>query len=88
MAKGLLTNSQRTAALAVRRAFYRKRRGWRVQDCSRKEVLMLWAIAVILLALWLLGMATLHALGIYVHILLVLAIIAVLIRFIQGRSPL
>ena len=49
---------------------------------------MLWAIAAILLVLWLLGMVTFHALGLYIHILLVLAIIAVLIRIIQGRNPL
>lgn len=49
---------------------------------------MLWTIAAILLVLWLLGMVTFHALGVYVHILLLLAIIAVLIRIIQGRNPL
>jgi len=54
----------------------------------RKRGIMLWTIAVILLVLWVLGMVTFHALGMYVHILLVLAIIAVLIRVIQGRNPL
>jgi asparagine N-glycosylation enzyme membrane subunit Stt3 len=49
---------------------------------------MLWTIAVLLFVLWLLGMVTFHALGYYIHILLVLAIIAVLIRIIQGRNPL
>jgi len=49
---------------------------------------MLWTIAIILLILWLLGMVSFHALGAYVHLLLVLAIIAVLIRIVQGRSPL
>jgi hypothetical protein len=49
---------------------------------------MLWTIAIILVILWLLGMVSFHALGAYVHILLVLAIIAVLIRIVQGRSPL
>jgi hypothetical protein len=49
---------------------------------------MLWTIAAILLICWLLGMVTFHALGVYVHVLLVLAIIAILIRIIQGRSPL
>ena len=49
---------------------------------------MLWTIGAILLVLWLLGMVTFHALGVYVHILLLLAIIAVLIRIIQGRNPL
>jgi hypothetical protein len=48
---------------------------------------MLWTIAVLLLILWLLGMVSSYTLGGFIHILLVLAIIAVLIRLIQGRSP-
>ncbi|HSZ61928.1 MAG TPA: lmo0937 family membrane protein [Terriglobales bacterium] len=49
---------------------------------------MLVTIAVILVILWLLGMVSFHALGAYVHLLLILAIIMVLIRIIQGRNPL
>lgn len=48
---------------------------------------MLWTIAVLLLILWLLGMVSSYTLGGFIHILLVVAIIAVLIRLIQGRSP-
>jgi hypothetical protein len=48
---------------------------------------MLWTIAVVLLILWLLGMVSSYTLGGFIHILLVLAIVAVLIRLIQGRSP-
>jgi hypothetical protein len=48
---------------------------------------MLWTIFVILLILWLLGMVSSHAIGGYVHLLLVLAIVVVLIRVIQGRRP-
>ena len=48
---------------------------------------MLWTIAVILLVLWALGMVTSYTLGGFIHLLLVLAIIVVLIRLIQGRSP-
>jgi hypothetical protein len=48
---------------------------------------MLWTIAVLLLILWLLGMVSSYTLGGFIHILLVLAIIAVLIRLIQGRRP-
>jgi Family of unknown function (DUF5670) len=47
---------------------------------------MLWTIAVLLLILWLLGMVSSYTLGGFIHILLVLAIITVLIRVIQGRS--
>ena len=46
---------------------------------------MLWTIAVILLILWVLGLVTSYTLGGFVHILLVLAIIVVIIGFLQGR---
>jgi hypothetical protein len=48
---------------------------------------MLWTIFVILLVLWLLGMVSSYTLGGFIHILLVLAVVVVLIRVIQGRSP-
>jgi hypothetical protein len=46
---------------------------------------MLETIAVILVILWLLGMVSGYALGGFIHLLLVIAIIVVLIRVIQGR---
>ncbi|MBK7190037.1 MAG: lmo0937 family membrane protein [bacterium] len=46
---------------------------------------MLWTIVVILTVLWLLGLVTSYTMGGFIHILLVLAIVAVLIRVIQGR---
>lgn len=46
---------------------------------------MLWTIAVVLLILWLLGLVSSYTLGGFIHILLVLAIIVILIRVIQGR---
>jgi hypothetical protein len=48
---------------------------------------LLWTIFVILLVLWLLGMVSSYTLGGFIHILLVLAIVVVLIRVIQGRRP-
>ena len=48
---------------------------------------MLWTIFVILLALWLLGMISSYTMGGFIHLLLVLAIVMVLIRVIQGRKP-
>jgi hypothetical protein len=48
---------------------------------------LLWTIAVILVILWLLGIVTSYTLGGFVHLLLVLAIIVILIRVIQGRRP-
>lgn len=46
---------------------------------------LLWTLAVILLILWLLGLVTSFTVGGFIHILLVLAIIVILIRVIQGR---
>ncbi len=48
---------------------------------------MLWTIFVILLVLWLLGVVTSYTMGGFIHVLLVLAIVVVLIRVIQGRRP-
>ena len=48
---------------------------------------MLWTIAVVLLILWALGMISSYTVGGFIHILLVLALIVVLIRVIQGRRP-
>jgi len=44
-------------------------------------------IAIVLVVLWLLGMVSAYTLGGFIHILLVLAIIIVLVRVIQGRRP-
>jgi len=52
------------------------------------ETTMLWTIFVILLILWLLGLVSGYTIGGFIHILLVIAIVVVLIRIIQGRSPL
>jgi hypothetical protein len=48
---------------------------------------LLWTVAVVLVLLWLLGLVTSYTLGGFVHLLLVLAVIVVLIRVIQGRRP-
>jgi hypothetical protein len=48
---------------------------------------MLWTIFLILVILWLLGMVSSYTLGGFIHLLLVLAIVVVLIRVIQGRNP-
>jgi hypothetical protein len=47
---------------------------------------MLWIIAVIFLVLWGLGFLTSYTLGGFIHILLLLALVTVLIRVIQGRK--
>jgi hypothetical protein len=50
-----------------------------------KENLMLWTIAVILIVLWLLGLVSSYTMGGFIHLLLVLAVVVVLVRIIQGR---
>jgi hypothetical protein len=47
---------------------------------------MLFTLAIILFVLWALGMATAYTAGGLIHLLLVIAIVVVLIRVIQGRS--
>jgi hypothetical protein len=47
---------------------------------------MLWTIFVILLVLWMIGVVSSYTLGGFIHILLVLALVVLLLRVIQGRS--
>jgi hypothetical protein len=49
---------------------------------------MLWTIFVILLVLWLLGLVSGYTMGGFVHILLVIAVIVIVVRLIQGRRVL
>jgi Family of unknown function (DUF5670) len=49
---------------------------------------MLYTLAVILIVLWLLGLVTSYTMGGFIHILLVVAIIAVLVNVISGRKSL
>jgi len=51
-----------------------------------KKTIMLWTIIAILLVLWVLGVVTSIGGGL-IHLLLVLAVILVLVRLIQGRRP-
>jgi hypothetical protein len=48
---------------------------------------LLYTIGVVLLILWILGLVTSYTLGGFIHILLVLALVVILIRVIQGRRP-
>lgn len=48
---------------------------------------MLETIAIVLVVLWLLGWLSSYTLGGFIHILLVLAIIVIVIRLVQGRPP-
>jgi hypothetical protein len=47
---------------------------------------MLETIAVILIILWALGLVTSYTMGGFIHILLVIAIVVILVRVIQGRG--
>ena len=48
---------------------------------------MLYTIAVVLILMWLIGLASAYTVGGLIHILLVLAVVAVLVRVIQGQRP-
>jgi len=47
---------------------------------------MLWTIALIFIVLWALGLVTAYTMGGFINVLLVLAVVAVLVRIIQGRK--
>jgi len=51
------------------------------------RAVMLWTIAVVLMILWVLGLVTANTMGGFIHVLLVLAVVAVLYRIITGRRP-
>ena len=46
---------------------------------------MLWTIALILIVLWVLGLVSSYTMGGLIHVLLIIAIVVILIRVIQGR---
>jgi Family of unknown function (DUF5670) len=59
--------------------------GARAVNADLGEVTMLWTIFVVLLVLWFLGVVSSYTLGGFIHLLLVLAVIAVLVQLISGR---
>jgi hypothetical protein len=68
-----------------------KRTGVAYRASSRrnklKSKIMLYTIAVILIALWLLGLVTGTTIGGFVHVLLVIAVVMILLRIISGKRP-
>jgi hypothetical protein len=60
----------------------------RYQRTLKGESNMLYTLAVILLLLWLLGLVSSYTIGGLIHILLVVAVVMVLVRIIEGRRPL
>jgi len=60
----------------------------RTVSTKEKRHIMLWTIAVILVVLWILGMVSSYTLGGLIHILLVLAIIAVVVNLLRGKKTL
>jgi Family of unknown function (DUF5670) len=74
-----LPGINKTSAVAVPKA---------KQEKTTKGNSMLWTIFFILLILWLLGWLTSYTLGGFIHILLVIALVVLIIRLIQGRRVL
>jgi hypothetical protein len=60
--------------------------GTRRNRVTTKEAIMLWTIFVVLLVLWALGFVSGYAIGGFIHLLLVIAVVVLLIQLIQGRS--
>jgi uncharacterized protein (DUF58 family) len=58
----------------------------RESQTIRRRTTMLETIALVLIALWVLGLATSYTMGGLIHVLLVIAVVVVLLRVIQGRK--
>lgn len=52
------------------------------------DAAMLETLAIVLIILWILGLVSSYTLGGFIHILLVIALVVVVLRIIQGRRPL
>ena len=61
------------------------RSGARISRVIAKERIMLWTIAVVLIVLWAVGLVSAYTMGGFIHVLLVLAVIALILQLIQGR---
>jgi hypothetical protein len=62
-----------------------KGRPSRSQNATQRINCMLYTIALILIIAWLLGLVSAYTMGGFIHILLVVAVVVVLVRLIQGR---
>jgi hypothetical protein len=54
---------------------------------ERKNLSMLYTLAIVLIVLWLFGMISAYTIGGFIHVLLVVAVIVVLVCVINGRKP-
>jgi len=54
---------------------------------NERSIVMLWTLAIILVVLWLLGIVTSYTAGGLIHILLVVALVVIVVRLLQGRGP-
>jgi hypothetical protein len=59
--------------------------GWELLIAEFEEKTVLWTIFVILLVLWLLGLITSYTVGGFIHVLLIVAVVVLVIRLVQGR---
>jgi Family of unknown function (DUF5670) len=80
-----LTRDHRRAEAGRRGSCGPPERAWTLEETRRLH--MLWTITVLLFLMWLIGMVTNYTLGGFIHLLLLLAIVSVLIRVIQGQRP-
>jgi len=72
----------RTIEMSIFRWLYRKPR---VPSSKKGGNKVLELIAVVLIVLWILGFVTANTMGGFIHILLVIAVVMILVRLIQGR---
>jgi hypothetical protein len=71
---------------ALRASLSSRRRSLPVQIIADGDLFMLMTLAIILIVLWLLGMVSAYTMGGLIHVLLVIAVVVILVRVIQGRK--
>ena len=65
--------------------YYAQPQSVEATEDTTKEAIMLWTLFIVLLVLWLLGFVSGYAIGGFIHLLLVIAVVVLLIQLIQGR---
>ena len=65
--------------------YYAQPQSVEATEDTTKEAIMLWTLFIVLLVLWLLGFVSGYAIGGFIHLLLVIAMVVLLIQLIQGR---
>ena len=81
-----LRPGHREAGSLLYKHLFRALRALNTYQSKKRIIIMLYTIAVVLILLWLLGLVTSYTMSGLIHVLLVIAVVVLLVRLIQGRK--